>query len=210
MVIIAPMQTSDRSQISDSSRMYPRPSKLEMVAIGGKRYSPFLLKSWAQWLLLALQGLPDSGPRSFLSEVLFWVCFLPSALPEHVVHWKHFQCWRPQTQNVVPIRERQSSDSRATAVSRWLILLVLLWFSGSSGSSPPGPASGLVTAVFGVWTVTAMPGVGLTTTSLSEDSSKLYTAIVRLYVLPFICSTESQAYKPASASVTFRTRRPPL
>lgn len=207
------MQTSYWSQISDSSRMYPRPSKLEMLAFGGKWYSPFLLKSTAQWLLLALQGLPDSGPRSLMPEVLFWLCFLRSKLLEHLVKLKHFQCCRPQIQMMVPRRERQSSDSRATAISRWLILPVLLWFSGNDGSSLSRPVPGLVTAVFRVWMeicVSAVPGVVLTTTSLSGESCKLYTTIVRLYILLFICSTESQAYTPASALVTFRMRRPPL
>lgn len=194
---------TQQSQISDSSFMYPRPSRLEMLAIGVKWCSPFPLKSTVEWLLLALQGLTDSGPRSFISEVLFWMCmYSPDCLftslsPELFANLRHSQRPRLQIQNMTPIRERQSSESRATATSKRVTLPLSIWVSGCSGSSLPsfGPIPGAT--VFRAWTEpeefdTSLPGVVLSSTAGPKYSCKRYTATVRLYVLPFICSTESQ------------------
>lgn len=158
------------SQISDSSFMYPRPSRLEMLAIGVKWCSPFPLKSTAEWLLLAVKGLPDSGPRSFISEVLLWMCMysadclFPSLSLGRCANLKHPQRPWLQIQNMTPIRPRQSSDSRATATSKRVTLPVSLWFSGDNGSSWSRFGTSPGAAVFRPWIepeefVTSLPGV---------------------------------------------------
>lgn len=161
--------------------MYPRPSRLEMLAIGVKWCSPFPLKSTAEWLLLALQGLTDSGPRSFISEVLFWICmysaeclFTSFALGRFA-NLAHSQCPRLQIQNMTPVSERQSSESRATATSKRVTLPVSLWFSGDNGSPSFWFGPGLGAGVFTPWTepeesVTSLPGVELSSTPVPEES----------------------------------------
>lgn len=152
--------------------MYPRPSRLEMLAIGVKWCSPFPLKSTAQWLLLALQGLPASGPRSFISEVLFGMCMyshdclFSSLSPELFANLKHSNLPRNQIQNMTPVRLRQSRDSRATATSKPVTLPVSFWASrDGSSSSSSGTSPGAA-----VWTeseefTTSLPGVVLSPTS---------------------------------------------
>lgn len=135
-------------QISDSSFMYPRPLRVETLA-GVMRRSSVLLKSTAEWLLLAgRKGLSDWTCGSFISEGLVGTCMYspdcrgPSAWTGRWPNLK--QVRRPwlQFQKMKPMREKQSRESRATATSKLVTLPGSLRFSGDEVSGIwPGAAA---------------------------------------------------------------------
>lgn len=168
-------------QISDSSFMYPRPLRVETLA-GARRRSSVLMKSTAEWLLLARKGLSGRTCRSFISEGLVGMCMYspdwrgPSACTGRCPGLKHVRRPWLQFQNMKPTREKQSRESRATATSNRVTLPGSLWVSGDEWSPGPGVRPGA--AVFCPWEESEVfrrswTGVVLSRASEPEFSSSL-------------------------------------